>query len=225
MEQDYFSSKHYRGDFHVVYTARDASGSVGRCEFDVFVAPNECTVPDYDNNELGIMSGKIPMGSCCNQLFTGLWRTPSPVKSAVTILRKSHARTSNSHCPAHNSTHAMQWWGKLSGYRRDRGINTMPRRIEQPWKPMESKLQGQWHRSLAAPVLTLPVCGATDVPLQTVGYHTIWKYLKFENWLQKKNLKKKCENQNCRFKAVPLTMRRQIAQSFSKIYWMTLRGM
>ncbi|GMT18222.1 hypothetical protein PFISCL1PPCAC_9519, partial [Pristionchus fissidentatus] len=41
----------YWGDFHIVYTARDAFGSVGRCEFDLFVAPNQCATPTYDSDQ------------------------------------------------------------------------------------------------------------------------------------------------------------------------------
>ncbi|GMR40720.1 hypothetical protein PMAYCL1PPCAC_10915, partial [Pristionchus mayeri] len=37
------------GDFHVVYTATDSSGNVPRCEFDVFIAANECALPEYSS--------------------------------------------------------------------------------------------------------------------------------------------------------------------------------
>ncbi|GMR40715.1 hypothetical protein PMAYCL1PPCAC_10910, partial [Pristionchus mayeri] len=45
---------YYWGEFRVVYTATDASGSVDRCEFDVFVASNECEIPEYSSD-----SGKM----------------------------------------------------------------------------------------------------------------------------------------------------------------------
>lgn len=34
-----------RGEHHVVYSALDASSNVGRCEFDIYLAPNDCKAP------------------------------------------------------------------------------------------------------------------------------------------------------------------------------------
>ncbi|GMS87612.1 hypothetical protein PENTCL1PPCAC_9787, partial [Pristionchus entomophagus] len=102
-----------------VYTARDAAGNVGRCEFDLFVAPNHCALPEYKNDDHGWMNLTSPLDgvgsayaawvSCDDPHFP----LPGPQFYTCDVL-------------------------------------------------------GQWHRSVMAPAITLPVCGITDDPLQTV---------------------------------------------------------
>ncbi|GMR40737.1 hypothetical protein PMAYCL1PPCAC_10932, partial [Pristionchus mayeri] len=112
----------YWGDFHIVYTAQNTEGSVGRCEFDLFLAPNECSQPDYESDQ----------GHVCVLTWT--------------------------------DTLASQVGSYLAA-----SVTCNDTRFPMPDPQFYTcDVMGQWHRSVASPALTLPVCGATDNPLQTI---------------------------------------------------------
>ncbi|KAF8358083.1 hypothetical protein PRIPAC_93078 [Pristionchus pacificus] len=118
----------YWGDFHVVYTAQDKAGNVGRCEFDVFIAPNECKIPDYAR-----YSGDNGTMTLTNTLAS---KVGSYYAASVTC--------------------------------------TDPRFPLPGPQLYTCDVMGQWHRSVSAPAITLPVCGVTDDPIQIISGYVIY---------------------------------------------------